>query len=145
MGNATGLSGLSLTGARVVQVERDIENREWKYVPGFLGVITEQEDAFIKVIEALYPTETVADRSSRDALRCVEHTGAGRSRPDRIPLVTSDDNTSTTFRGSVVDLLEGHDVSPLPAALRSYEAQNLYLELDNLREAAKFQRQRVSL
>jgi hypothetical protein len=52
-----------------VQVERDIYNQEWKYVPGFMGVFAEQEDAFIKLIEGLYPTESVADKSSRDALR----------------------------------------------------------------------------
>lgn len=55
--------------AYLTEVEEDIFNKEWKYLPGFLGVFQEQEDAFIKLIEGLYPSDSVADRSSRDALR----------------------------------------------------------------------------
>jgi hypothetical protein len=52
-------------------VERDIYERQWRYVPGFLETFVEQEDAFVQLIEGLYPTESQLDRSSRDALRYV--------------------------------------------------------------------------
>lgn len=72
------------------EVERDIFQKEWKYVPGFIGVFGEQEEAFVKLIEGLYPSSSVSDRSSREAL--------------------------------------------------SYEAKKMFIELDNLREAAKYKR-----
>lgn len=50
-------------------MERDIYERQWRYVPGFLETFVEQEDAFVQLIEGLYPTESQLDRSSRDALR----------------------------------------------------------------------------
>jgi hypothetical protein len=59
------------THTHTQQVERDIYQREWRYVPGFLQTFVEQEDAFIQIIEGLYPGETVLDKSSREALRYV--------------------------------------------------------------------------
>lgn len=53
------------------QVERDIYERQWRYVPGFLETFVEQEDAFVQLIEGLYPTGSQLDKSARDALRCV--------------------------------------------------------------------------
>lgn len=57
------------TQPNIYQVERDIYERQWRYVPGFLETFVEQEDAFVQLIEGLYPTESQLDRSSRDALR----------------------------------------------------------------------------
>lgn len=58
-----------MSACRFDQVEEDIFAKQWKYLPGFLGVFQEQEDAFIKLIEGLYPSDSVADKSSRGALR----------------------------------------------------------------------------
>lgn len=58
-----------MSACRLDQVEEDIFAKQWKYLPGFLGVFQEQEDAFIKLIEGLYPSDSVADKSSRGALR----------------------------------------------------------------------------
>lgn len=85
---------IQVLDAYLDEVERDIYQREWKYVPGFLQTFVQQEDAFIQLIEGLYPGNGVADKSSREAL--------------------------------------------------SYEAQNLFVELDNLREASKFQRPKAA-
>ncbi|GAB5033476.1 Hypothetical protein NocV09_01400100 [Nannochloropsis oceanica] len=59
---------IQVLDAYLDEVERDIYQREWKYVPGFLQTFVQQEDAFIQLIEGLYPGNGVADKSSREAL-----------------------------------------------------------------------------
>lgn len=127
----------------------------------------EQEDAFLQLIEGLYPTNSELDRSSRDALRFVclscrlylcdlsllwlyrvwwvggwmSDCDAPQVRMHACPSVPnpSDLSLSTSHANKTVS----HDPLHPSLTYHSYEAQNLFLELDNLREAAKFQRPRV--
>ena len=87
----------------------------------------------MQLIEGLYPTESQLDKSARDALRygvvVCELDGVDRHLWHLVMRHT---------RGPPGSSYHVHQTKTTIKI--SYEAQNLFLELDNLREAAKFNR-----
>ncbi|KAG5176905.1 hypothetical protein JKP88DRAFT_350886 [Tribonema minus] len=76
------------------EVEYLITSKNWGYLQGFLGVFSEQEENFVDLIDGLYPTESPADKSSREAMQ--------------------------------------------------YEAQNVFLALDDLNTASRYKRAKAA-
>mmetsp|Transcript_7091 Transcript_7091/g.9493 ORF Transcript_7091/g.9493 Transcript_7091/m.9493 type:complete len:335 (-) Transcript_7091:592-1596(-) len=51
------------------EIERYIFAEQYKYLGGFLGVFAEQENAFVQLIDGLFPSDSPADESARSAMQ----------------------------------------------------------------------------